>query len=97
MSVKIILEIEVKPEAAVEMEAGMKAALPDTRAYDGCISVDAMKRADDPNVFVLFEEWETQGHLERYTQWRTETGFFDEWAPLMASEPTMTFLETIDA
>ena len=96
MSVKMILEINLKPEATAGMEAGMKEALPDTRAYEGCISVEAFRRTDDPNKWVLVEEWETQGHHERYMQWRTETGFMAKWASMFASEPTMTYLESVD-
>lgn len=92
----MILDIEIKPEHGADMEAGMKAALPDTRAYDGCISVDAMRRSDNPNHWVLVEEWDTQGHHERYMQWRTETGFMAKWAPMFASEPTMTYFESAD-
>ena len=36
MSVVVLLEIQVKPEALDEMKAFLKKNLPDTCAYDGC-------------------------------------------------------------
>ena len=96
MSIKLILEVEIKPEAAAEMDAGMRAALPDTRAYDGCISIDVTRRDDNPNAWVIHEEWESKGHHERYIQWRTDTGFFEKWGPMMVGEPKTTYLNPVD-
>jgi quinol monooxygenase YgiN len=40
MSIVVLLEIQVKPEALDEMKAFIKKILPDTRAYDGCQGLD---------------------------------------------------------
>ncbi len=96
MSVRMILEISIKPEAGADMEQGLRAALSETRAFDGCISVDVMRRVDNPNAWVLVEEWDTQGDHERYMQWRTETGMLAKWEAMMASPPTMTYLNAVD-
>ena len=41
------------------------------------------RRDDNPNAWVIYEEWESKGHHERYIQWRTDTGFFEMWGPMM--------------
>lgn len=96
MTIKLILEVEIKPEVGAEMEEGMRAAVPDTRAFDGCIAIDVTRRDDNPNAWVIYEEWESKGHHERYIQWRTDTGFFDVWGPMMAGEPKTTYLQPVD-
>ena len=96
VSVRMILEIEIKPEVGADFEAGMRTALPETRAYGGCISVDVMRRVDNPNAWVLVEEWETQGHHERYVQWRIETGMMAKWEAVMTGPPSMAYLNAVD-
>ena len=36
----VLLEVQVKPECVQEVKDYLKEALPDTRAYDGCQSID---------------------------------------------------------
>ena len=55
MSVVVLLEIQVKPEALDEMKAFLKKNLPDTRAYDGCQGIDIYGNLDDTGNLVLYE------------------------------------------
>ncbi len=42
MSVRVILEVKAKPGAGGEVVAFFRSVLPETRAYEGCTSVDAL-------------------------------------------------------
>ena len=50
-----------------------RAVLGDTRAYDGCIKVDAYEDEGNSTI-TLIEEWETLAHQQKYLEWRIETG-----------------------
>ena len=49
-----------KVEAAAAMLRSLRAA---SRAEPGCITFDVSRSNDDPNAFVLYEEWRDQGAL----------------------------------
>ncbi len=52
-------------------------ALVDTRAFDGCESVEVYVDADNPDTIVLWEKFATRAHHEAYLAWRIETGMLD--------------------
>ena len=56
--------------------------MPDTRAYDGCQSVDFYDNTETKGSMVLYELWDSRGHQERYLQWRSETGTLDRLGAL---------------
>jgi quinol monooxygenase YgiN len=77
MSVNVMLEVQAKPESIEELKLTFEKILPDTRCYDGCISVQVTSNQDDPLNLVLLEVWESREKNEKYLGWRTETGAFD--------------------
>jgi quinol monooxygenase YgiN len=97
MAVTVILELPVKPENRDEMVNALKGALPDTRAYDGCIKITAFNDQDNTNTIVLYEEWETRGHHEAYMKFRTESGFIEAMAGMLTGESKFMYLDTLDA
>ena len=82
MSTMVLIELAVKPESVEDMKTLMKELLPDTRAYDGCQSVDFYDNTETKGNMVLYEIWDSRAHQERYLQWRSETGTL---APLQAA------------
>jgi len=71
----------------------LKEALVDTRAFEGCISIEAFTSADAPDDVVLWEKFETRAHHEAYLSWRVETGMLDMLAPVLRSGLEVTYLE----
>ena len=53
MSVTILVDMQVKPEAVGEMKSNLKKILPDTRAYDGCLSIDIYGNIEDSGNLVF--------------------------------------------
>jgi len=51
----------------------LKEALPDTRAFDGCIELDVYQE-QGTNTFTLVEDWASFDHYDRYLAWRIEGG-----------------------
>ena len=92
MSNSMILEIPVVAEKRDEFIGVMKGALPDTRAYDGCLKVEMWTPEDNDGVIQLFEVWETKEHQAKYFGWRIETGLMDAIAPFLTGEPVIHWL-----
>jgi len=71
----------------------LKSALVDTRAFDGCESIEVYVDADEPDTVTLWEKFATRAHHEAYLAWRVETGLLDMLAPILAEDLTITYLD----
>jgi quinol monooxygenase YgiN len=96
MSVLVLIDFLVKPEKISDVKALLAQALPDTRAYEGCLWVDVYANADDPSNMVFVEAWDSRSHHEKYAAWRHETGFGETFGPMLLGPPTKRFFEKVD-
>ena len=71
----------------------LKSALVDTRAFDGCESIEVYVDADEPDTVILWEKFATRAHHEAYLAWRVETGLLDMRAPILAEDLKITYLD----
>ena len=78
----VIVSFPAKPEMLETLKDAMKKALPETRAYDGCISVDTYIE-ESTNTIHLIEDWETLDHQAKYLNWRVETGLLTQLDPIL--------------
>ena len=97
MTTTVLLEIKAKPGTGADMVATFKSILGDTRAYDGCQGVEAFQNADDPDVVVLIERWDSRAHYEKYLGWRQETGLVDKLVAAAAEPPSIRYFDPADA
>jgi quinol monooxygenase YgiN len=97
MSVIVLLEAQVKPEAVDEVKATLKAILPDTRAYDGCQGIDIYGNLEDGGNLVFYECWDSREHYEKYLAWRTETGVMEKLGAALTGPPSIRYFERVDA
>jgi len=79
----VIVSFPAKEGMLDDLKETLKAALPDTRSFDGCISVDTYIE-DSTNTIHLIEDWETLDHQAKYLNWRVETGLLDDLDPILA-------------
>ncbi len=96
MSVVVVLEVNVKPESANDMNKAMKENFPDTRAFDGCEGIRVHSGQDDPNNVVLVEHWASKEHHQKYLAWRTETGFMDQLMTMLDGPPSIRYYDEVD-
>ena len=78
----VIVSFPAKAENLEELKESMRAALPDTRSFDGCLSVDTYVEKST-NTIHLIEDWESLDHQAKYLNWRIETGLLDALDPLL--------------
>lgn len=93
----VLFEAQVKPEAVDELKATLRAILPETRTYDGCLGIDTYCNLEDGNNVVFCEHWESREHHKKYLAWRTETGVMDKLGAALAAPPSIRYFERIDA
>ena len=73
MKTLAIAEFPAKQGKFDELEATLRAALIDTRAFDGCISIKTYLHRET-ETFTLIEDWESADHYSEYLAWRIENG-----------------------
>jgi quinol monooxygenase YgiN len=95
MSVVVLLEMQVKPEAVNEVKAQLKQILPDTRSYAGCEGLDIYGNMDDGGNLVFHERWQTREHYQKYLAWRTETGALAALASKLTGPPKIRYYEHV--
>ena len=78
----IIVSFPAKAETIHDLKQALKAALPDTRNFEGCISVDTYIE-ESTNTIHLIEDWESLDHQASYLNWRVETGLLTALDPLL--------------
>ena len=97
MSTTVILEIRTNPGTANEMLTMLKDILPDTRNYDGCVSVDVFQNQDDADTLIIMGKWQSKVHFETYLDWRNETGIFERFSEMIEGPPNTHFFNDTDA
>jgi quinol monooxygenase YgiN len=96
MSVTVLLELRVKPEAVSAARDVMSRALQDTRTFAGNLRTDVLVDSDDEAHWVIYEVWETVEHDEAYRRFRAGEGKIAELPPLLAAPPVKTRYVTTD-
>jgi quinol monooxygenase YgiN len=95
MPITVVLELHLRDEVVDDVLAGLERDLPDTRAYDGNVSVDVVRDMAQPGHIVLIERWERREDQERYIAWRQETGSMDNVVAQSTAPPTITYYEEL--
>ena len=86
MSIMITVEFPLHDGKQSDLLAFLAEALSDTRAFDGCISVETYAEQDGSSI-LLVEEWESKEHQEAYIEWVASTGRLDTLALMLSADP----------
>lgn len=78
----VIVSFPAKEDKFDDLQNTLKVALVDTRAFEGCISVDTYIDVESKSVH-LIEDWESLDDHSKYMAWRGETGLADILEPLL--------------
>ena len=78
----VIVIFPAKEEKFEELKNTLEVALVDTRAFEGCISVETFEETSSNTIF-LIEDWESLDDHAKYAAWRAETGLADIMEPLL--------------
>jgi len=70
----IIATLPAAPGTLNALSAALQAALPETRAFDGCLNIDVYQ---EEGTETLIEDWESPDHYDRYLNRQLEDGMSD--------------------
>ena len=93
MPIVVLVEFNSKPEATNTLKQFMADALPDTRAYDGCISLDVCNSDDN---FVIVAKWESREHQEKAMELSAKKGTFEKLGEMLSSKPSFRYFDQLD-
>src|ERR1700742_3585913 len=96
MTLVVVFEFQVKPDAIEATKAFLRQTLPETRRYAGCESVEVYNQTDDPAVFVFLENWQSREHYDKYMAWRVETGTLSAFAANLVRAPTFRYMQGLE-
>ena len=72
-----ILHAKTRPEKAEAFEALFRAYVEPSRAEPGCIEYHMLRDKEDPTLFIFYEIWESQAHLDVHSNLPHMREFFD--------------------
>jgi quinol monooxygenase YgiN len=67
-SLTVIAHIRAKPGQESRVREILQGLLSPTRAEAGCINYDLHQSQTDPAVFVFYENWTSEAHLEAHAK-----------------------------
>lgn len=97
MTCMVLVEVKAKVGTGGDLVDLFEQILPDTRAFEGCMSVDVYRHQDDQDVVVLVEQWQTRAHYEKYFSWREETGALAQLVERLDGPPSLRYFDPTDA
>ena len=92
----VYLEFKCLEGKGAEFLEVLLPSLSDTRAFEGCLSVETYSNSDAPDTVFLWEKWAERSDQEAYMNWRVETGMLDLIGPFMAGPPSIVHLHAED-
>lgn len=95
MSITVTFDAAAKAGAADALQALFAETLPDTRKFEGCISVATYSENDRPDTIFMVEEWTSRSAYEKYLDWRRERGDMDKLMNLVQGPPVIRFFNSI--
>jgi quinol monooxygenase YgiN len=67
-SLTVIAHVRAKPGQESRVRQVLQELLPPTRAEAGCINYDLHQSQTDPALFVFYENWTSEAHLEAHSK-----------------------------
>jgi quinol monooxygenase YgiN len=83
----VVAEIQAKPGKEDDLRRATLALIEPTRKEDGCVQYDLHVHSSDPSRFVFYENWTSEGHLNRHLASAHIAEFRTAIAELAAAPP----------
>lgn len=91
-----IAQIDVKPGAEAEFEAGIRTASEIFRAAKGCLSFNVRKSVEKPQRYRLLIEWETlEAHTKDFTGSQAWQDYRALVSPTFEAPPSVEHTELV--
>lgn len=97
MSITVLLDVQFQSDVPTDtVEAAIRETLAQTRAFDGCESLEVLVDDADPTRVVVVESWTSGAAHDAYEAWRATPDGAAAIGPIVAAPPVArTFERTI--
>ncbi|MEM6597554.1 MAG: hypothetical protein AAF635_05205 [Cyanobacteria bacterium P01_C01_bin.69] len=94
----VIVSVELIAQDPQALRAHLESAavIPMTRLASGINYSWTVQDANDPNRFVLIQQWNSVEQQNAYINWRVERGDLAELRALLTQDPVVTYLTPVD-
>lgn len=91
-----MLEFTARKGSGPALLEGLRAALPVTRANDGCQSLDLTVNQDNPDNMLIVMRWASRAHYDVYRAWREANGDVKRFADATEGGLSTRFFEVAE-
>lgn len=95
MSILITFEVTAKAGQEDALRTLFAETLPDTRKFEGCLSVALHSENEHPDNIFMVEEWTSRSAYEKYLAWRGERGDIEKLMNLIQGDPVIRFFDSV--
>ena len=81
-----ILHAKTRPEKSAAFEALFRAYVEPSRAEPGCIEYHMLRDKEDPTLFIFYEIWASQAHLDVHSNLPHMKQFFEQRMDYLARD-----------
>lgn len=92
----VIARIKAKPGMEKRMQQDLLGLLAPTRSETGCINFDLFIDINDPTIFMLYENWESQVALDAHFEQPYVKQVLQAYEVTLAEPIAVNFLNKID-
>jgi len=93
--ISVLARVRARPGMEREVRRACFALVEPSRQEQGCINYDLHQSADDPCLFMFYENWESREDLERHLETAHAHRFDETTDGMLAEEEEITFWEMI--
>lgn len=93
MTTQVILEFRAREGCIDKVRDWLRSVLPDTRGFEGCVTLHCVQNQEDPANILIVEQWDTRAHYEKYLTWRGARGDMEVFGAMMDGPPTIRFFD----
>ena len=92
MTITVHLDLQLAPGSVALAPGLLREILADTRAFEGCLSVEVLVDLENPAHVILSETWESAEADAAYRAWRAGPGA-TQLGTLLVAAPVLTAFE----
>ncbi len=86
MSIAVVATAIAKPDRSEEFGMALRALVEPSRADDGCEMYVVHRSLDEPNTWLVYEQWASKEHLDRHLATPHLVGFLEQAPELLTAD-----------
>lgn len=94
-NINVLVIFETKPESAQDFSALLEKISKELSAVNGCIHAQARVCTDNPQQFMIFEEWRSKDAHKAHIETVVSSGAWDKIAQHLAAAPITHYYQQL--